>query len=306
MQISNWPAFIASRAAALKAVMIDEGTKRKPLYPALLSVEPLDGNRVEMRTVTGIGMMQPVVGEKASNITAQEMVNRFSKVFTYVWYATKMEFTKPFLMDDMDRFGSQYARQIPKAGHNTEEYISALLFYGMTDATNYPTPDGKAWAADDHPLYANDIGGAVTYDNYVNATFGEDSLVTAMVMADSFVDDRGYPEVLTPSILLCVPALWPEVVRVLDSQLRNNTADNDLNLFQGTYNLTPVRWHFLGALSTTYWAVICKEHGGKFMRRQGLQTDTNTNFEDYSFTAKGDLMFSVGVLHFKGFVGGSL
>jgi hypothetical protein len=284
--------------------MVDAGRRIPEIWRSIFNVENTDRYIVERRSIAGIGLMQKIETDIPPTWPYQDLINRFPKTYTQVWYGTGMQFSKPFIKWEMDDLGAQRGVQLVKAAKATMEFYCAdQLINKFSTAAAYVCPDAAALASDSHPLYDNQIGGAVTYDNKIDATLDHDTLVDAMVMMDMTPDDRGFPEMRTATRLVVHPTLGPLASEILNSIQRSDTPDNAINVLNRDYNLRIVPWHYY--LSTSQWDVLSNDHELNVLVGQAIESRATTDFDDESIKAKVDAMWAVGNNGWRGFIGGN-
>jgi hypothetical protein len=107
---------------------------------------------------------------------------------------------------------------------HTKEIKGANILNNAT--TSSVGGDGKTLLATDHPL-----GGGGTASNKLStaADLSETSLESLLIQISTAVDDRSIPIALTGQKLIVPPQLVFVAERILKSNLRPATADNDIN-----------------------------------------------------------------------------
>ena len=120
--------------------------------------------------------------------------------------------------------GAKYARALARSMQHTKEIKGANIFNNAT--TTSLGGDGQALLDGSHPL-----GGGGTASNIlaVPADLSETSLETLLVQFSTAVDDRSIPIALSGRKLAVPPQLVFIAERILKSNLRPGTADNDIN-----------------------------------------------------------------------------
>ncbi len=120
--------------------------------------------------------------------------------------------------------GAKYARALARSMQHTKEIKGANIFNNAT--TTSLGGDGQALLDALHPL-----GGGGTASNILAtpADLSETSLETLLVQISTAVDDRSIPIALSGRKLAVPPQLVFIAERILKSNLRPGTADNDIN-----------------------------------------------------------------------------
>jgi len=120
--------------------------------------------------------------------------------------------------------GAKYARALARSMQHTKEIKGANIF--NTATTTSLGGDGQALLDPLHPL-----GGGGTASNILGtpADLSETSLETLLVQISQAVDDRSIPIALSGRKLAVPPGLIFIAERIIKSNLRPGTADNDIN-----------------------------------------------------------------------------
>jgi hypothetical protein len=120
--------------------------------------------------------------------------------------------------------GAKYARALARSMQQTKEIKGANIFNNAT--TTSTGGDGVALMNGSHPL-----GGGGTASNILGtpADLSETSLETLLVQISTAVDDRSIPVALSGRKLAVPPQLVFVAERIIKSNLRPGTADNDIN-----------------------------------------------------------------------------
>jgi len=120
--------------------------------------------------------------------------------------------------------GAKYARALARSMQQTKEIKGANIFNNATGTS--VGGDAVSLLNASHPL-----GGGGTASNILGtpADLSETSLETLLVQISTAVDDRSIPVALSGRKLAVPPQLVFIAERILKSNLRPGTADNDIN-----------------------------------------------------------------------------
>lgn len=118
------------------------------------------------------------------------------------------------------------AKELIKAHKTRKDIACAEVFNNAFSGTTYG--DGVVLCSNSHPVQA---GGNL--DNLLTLDFDHDSFEQAEILIDAMVNDDGLIADYMPKSILIPYQLKQEVDRVLKSQLRPGTADNDINIHSG-------------------------------------------------------------------------
>lgn len=171
------------------------------------------------------------------------------------------------------------------AFHQAKEREGAAVFNNAFTYNSATGGDGKALCATDHPY----DGGAWANRPSTDYDLNEGSLLSAQVaIRSNFVNERGL-KIYARSKLLVVPnALQPVAIRLLKSELRPGTANNDVNaiLHMDEEGLTKMTvYDYL--TSSRAWFIKTNIEGLIHLERVGYETDMQPDFDTDSLKVKG-------------------
>jgi len=178
--------------------------------------------------VSGFGAA-PVKSEGAS-AEFDEGKEGWSSRYTHETIALQFVITEEAIEDNLYMsMGAKYAKALSRSMQHTKEIKGASIFNNSFNAA-YKGGDGKSLLALDHPL----LGGGV-YSNKLAtpADFSEAALEEVLIQIRKAKDDRGIPLALSAQDVIVPPELQYIVYRILDSNMRPGTADNDVNAVKG-------------------------------------------------------------------------
>jgi hypothetical protein len=141
--------------------------------------------------------------------------------------ALAFSITEEAIEDNLyDRLGSRYTRALARSmAHSKQVKAASVLNTAFTGGAT-AGGDGVALCATDHPLTS---GGTFANEPATAADLNETSLEDALINIAGFVDERGLKVALRGMKLLIPRQLQFVAERLMVSNLRVGTADNDTN-----------------------------------------------------------------------------
>lgn len=124
----------------------------------------------------------------------------------------------------------RYARAIGRSMAQTKELKGASILNNAFTAGAYAGGDGVALASTSHPI------GLYTNSNYAAVDLTESALDAMFVQMSGWLDSGGKKINMRPKALVIPPALMSTAARLLKTEKRVDTANNDIN-FVRTENL---------------------------------------------------------------------
>ena len=174
--------------------------------------------------VSGFGAA-PVKAEGAS-AAFDEGQEAWTSRYTHETIALQFAITEEAIEDNLYMsMGAKYAKALSRSMQHTKEIKGAAIFNNAFDS-GFKGGDAKELLATDHPLAG---GGEFSNELATPADFSETALEDILIQIRKIEDDRGIPMALSPNMVVIPPELEYIACRVLDSNLRSGTADNDVN-----------------------------------------------------------------------------
>lgn len=178
----------------------------------------------------------------------------------------------------------------------TKETLGAAVLNNGFNSS-FPIGDGQAVFSTGHP-----IDGATVANTFsVQADLNETSLQDAIVGVQRFRDQAGLRKPVKPKKLIVPPELQWTANRLLNSQFRTDTANNDISAI---YNLNSVPQGYrvnLYLTDTNSWYLMTDANSGfKYYERESIDTDVYQDFDTDNLKAKAIERYSFGVSNFRG------
>lgn len=191
-----------------------------------------------------------------------------------------------------DSLSSRYTKALARAMAYTKQVKAAnILNNGFNSAFVYG--DGQPLFSTAHPLVS---GGTNSNTPSTAADLNETSLESAVIQIAAWTDERGLLIAAKPVKLIVPPALMFVATRLLETELRVGTTDNDLNALKnngsipGGYTVN----HFL--TDTNGWFLTTDVPNGlKHFVRVPLATSHDGDFDTGNIRYKARERYSFGV-----------
>ena len=188
-----------------------------------------------------------------------------------------------------------------------ESFQQTKEIYGaniLNTATTYNASiggDGKALCATDHPI----DGGTVANKPAVQVDLNEASLLNGMIsVRTNFKDQAGLKVFARARKLVVPPQLEPVAIRLLKTELRPGTADNDVNAIMTTAGGLPESYMVNDFLTSQYaWFLLTNIDGLSYMERVKFETDMQVDFVTDNLLVKGYERYSFGYYNWRSIYG---
>lgn len=234
-------------------------------------------------------------------ITYEDMGERYS--YTYIHQGVGLGFvmTKFAIRDNLykTQFGPN-TRALKYSMVQTKEVYGAAVLNNAFDTTNYPGGDAVSLCNTSHPI---DVG-LVANTPTVQAELNESSLQDAVVGIRRFRDAAGLRNLVKAERLIIAPENQWVAQRLLHSELRVGTSDNDVNALRQLGSV-PGGFRCNDFLTNTKaWFVItnCPD-GLKYFQRDPLEISSDVDFQTDNLLTKATERYSFGWSNFRGIWG---
>jgi phage major head subunit gpT-like protein len=152
--------------------------------------------------------------------------------------------------------------------------------------------DGQALLSANHPVDTGVYANAPT----IAADLNEATLLTGMIaIRRSFVDQAGLKFYARAKKLVVPPELEPVAIRLLQTELRPGSGDNDVNAIRSTSGGLPEGYIVNDFLTSPYaWFLLTNIKGLAYMERVPFETDMQVEFTTDNLLVKGYERYSFG------------
>ena len=160
-------------------------------------------------------------------------------------------------------------------------------------SSSFPGGDGKELIATDHPTVQ---AGTQSNEPSTAADLSESSLENAIISIGGFADDRNIPVAVQARKLVIPKELAFTAKRILKSELRVGTADNDVNALNsmGMFPEGYVVNHYLTDTDAFFILTDLTNTGLKMFQRRPLKTSMEPDFETGNMRFKASERYSFG------------
>jgi hypothetical protein len=171
------------------------------------------------------GFANAQVKPEGSGVTFDNAQETFTARYTHNTIALAFAITEEAIEDNLyDRLASRYTKALARSMANTKQVTAANVLNNAFSAS-YPGGDGVALLATNHPTIAG------TFKNTLStaADLNETSLEQALIDINALTDERGLKIAARGIKMIVPPELQFTAERLMKSNQRTGTADNDTN-----------------------------------------------------------------------------
>jgi len=238
------------------------------------------------------GFSAAPVKNEGSAIAYDNAQEAWTTRYNHETIALGFSITEEAIEDNLyDSLSARYTKALARAMAYTKQVkAAAVLNNGFNSA--YVGGDGVSLFSASHPLIS---GGTNSNTPATQADLNETSLEAAVIQIAGWTDERGLLIAAKPRKLIVPPALMFVATRLLETELRVSTADNDINALKnngsipGGYTVN----HFL--TDTNAWFLTTDvPNGMKHFVRMPLQNSMDGDFDTGNVRYKARERYSFG------------
>ena len=271
-------------------------------YEEIFSIEDSQRAFEEEVLITGFGSA-PVKteGQGVAFDTASE---GFTARYTHETLSLAFALTDESVEDNLyDSLGRRYVKALARSMANTKEVKGADVLNNAFN-TSFAGGDGQPLISTAHPLAG---GGTLANRATTMSDLNETSLEDALIDISTFTDDRGLTISVQATKLVIPPQLTFVADRILNSQQRVGTADNDVNAIRNT-GVLPGGYtvnHYLTDPDAFFILTSVTEAGEglKMFQRTPMETSMEPDFSTGNIRYKARERYSFGFSDWRGIYG---
>jgi len=278
----------------LNAIFSQEYKQYENEHEAFYDKDTSDRSFEEELKIAGLGAA-PVKAEGQS-IQYDQGQEAYNVIYRHETVGLAFSLTEEAVEDNLyASLSKRYSKMLARSMAYTKQVKAAFLLNVAYTSTSYAAGDGGAIC----DVHATVLGGSNT-NEFTDATdLSEASLEQATINMSKFVDERGLLIAVQPRKLIIPVDLQFEACRILDSQLRVGTADNDISAIY--HNSTIPEGYAVNHYLTDAdnWFLFNDiPDGFKHFVRVPLQTGMDGDFNTGNVRYKARERYSFGVSDF--------
>ena len=234
------------------------------------------------------------VKNEGSAISYDNAQETFTARYNHETIAMGFAITEEAMEDNLyDSLSARYTKALARAMAYTKQTKAAFPLNNGQSTGSYQSGDGVTLFNTAHPLAS---GGTNSNTPSTATDLNETSLESAVIQIAKWTDQRGLLIAARPRRIVVPPDLMFVASRILDSELRPSTADNDINAIKNNGTI-PEGYkvnHYL--TDTNAWFVITDvPNGMKHFERAAMTTSMDGDFNTGNVRYKARERYSFGV-----------
>jgi hypothetical protein len=237
------------------------------------------------------GFSAAPVKNEGSAIAYDNAQEAFTARYTHVTIAQGFSLTEEAIEDNLyDSLSARYTKALARSMAYTKQVRAASVLNG--GFTTSVGGDGVPLFATNHPLVS---GGTNSNRPTTGADLNETSLEAAVIQIAQWTDERGLLIAAKPKKLIVPPQLQFVATRLLETELRVGTTDNDINALKNNGSI-PEGYTVNNYLTDVNAWFLCTDvpNGMKHFVRTPLSNSMDGDFDTGNVRYKSRERYSFG------------
>jgi hypothetical protein len=249
------------------------------------------------------GFANANVKVEGSGVAYDEAQETYTARYTHDTLALAFSITEEAIEDNLyDRLASRYTKALARSMSNAKQVKAVTpLIDGLPSTDSYDSGDGVSLFNTAHTTVS---GTNVKNTLTTQADLNETSLEQALIDIAAFTDERGL-RVAARGVKMIIPSANQfNAERLMKSQGRTGTADNDINAV-ASMGMIPQGYRVNNFLtdSDSWYIITDVPNGMKMFQRAALKTAMEGDFDTGNVRYKARERYSFGVSDFRGIFG---
>ena len=248
------------------------------------------------------GFANASVKPEGSGVVFDNAQETYTARYTHETIALAFAITEEAIEDNLyDRISSRYTKALARSMSNAKQ-VKAVepLINGLPGTATFKSGDGVALFSTAHPTVAGTFANTLQTQADLNETSLEQSLIDIAAMTD----ERGL-RIAARGVKMIIPSeLQFTAERLMKSQGRTSTADNDINAIV-SMGMIPQGYRVNNYLtdSDAFYIITDVPNGMKMFQRAPLKTAMEGDFDTGNVRYKARERYSFGVSDYRGIFG---
>ena len=251
------------------------------------------------------GFANADVKAEGAGVSYDDAQETYTARYTMETIALAFAITEEAIEDNLyDRLSSRYTKALARSMSNAKEVKGAAPLNNGLPAiaagTAFQTGDGVNLFSTSHPTIAGNVANTLQ----TQADLNETSLETALIDIAAMTDERGL-RIAAKGVKMIIPSANQfNAERLMKSQGRTQTADNDINAIN-SMGMIPQGYRVNNFLTDAdSWYIITDvPNGMKMFSRTPLTTSMEGDFDTGNERYKARERYALGASDFRGIFG---
>ena len=244
------------------------------------------------------GFAQAQVKPEGSGVTFDNAQETYTARYSHETVALAFAITEEAIEDNLyDRLASRYTKALARSMANTKQVKAVNPLINGLPSGSFQSGDGVSLFNTSHPT----VSGTVSNTLATAADLNETSLEQSLIDIAAMTDERGL-KIAARGVKMIIPSeLQFTAERLMKSQGRVGTADNDVNAIV-SMGMIPQGYRVNNFLTDTdaFYIITDVPNGMKYFERSPIKTAMEGDFDTGNVRYKARERYSFGVSDFRG------
>ena len=244
------------------------------------------------------GFAQAQVKPEGSGVTFDNAQETYTARYSHETVALAFAITEEAIEDNLyDRLASRYTKALARSMANTKQVKAVNPLINGLPSGSFTSGDGVSLFNTSHPT----VSGTVSNTLATAADLNETSLEQSLIDIAAMTDERGL-KIAARGVKMIIPSeLQFTAERLMKSQGRVGTADNDVNAIV-SMGMIPQGYRVNNFLTDTdaFYIITDVPNGMKYFERSPIKTAMEGDFDTGNVRYKARERYSFGVSDFRG------
>ena len=247
------------------------------------------------------GFANAQVKAEGSGVSFDNAQETYTARYSHETVALAFAITEEAIEDNLyDRLSSRYTKALARSMANTKQVKSVNPLINGLPGGSFTSGDGVTLINTSHPTIAGTVSNTLATAADLNETSLEQSLIDIAAMTD----ERGL-KIAARGLKMIIPSeLQFTAERLMKSQGRVGTADNDVNAI-ASMGMIPQGYRVNNFLTDTdaFYIMTDVPNGMKYFERSPIKTAMEGDFDTGNVRYKARERYSFGVSDYRGIFG---
>jgi len=247
------------------------------------------------------GFAQAQVKPEGSGVTFDNAQETYTARYSHETIALAFAITEEAVEDNLyDQISSRYTKALARSMANTKQVKAVNPLINGLPSGSFQSGDGVSLFNTAHPTVSGTVKNTLTTAADLNETSLEQSLIDIAAMTD----ERGL-KIAARGVKMIIPSeLQFTAERLMKSQGRVGTADNDVNAIV-SMGMIPQGYRVNNFLTDTdaFYIITDVPNGMKYFERSPIKTAMEGDFDTGNVRYKARERYSFGVSDYRGIFG---
>lgn len=278
---------------SIRQIFFDRYEQLPQIMPSVFNVDTTDRDSETDSATSGFGKLQQT--DELGALDYEDPVKMYKTVYTPLKYTKGFKVSEELYEDDQHNVIKKMPAALSKSVIYTTEYYAASVFNNAFSTSYTSYGDAKPLCSTGHTRA--DGGTSQSNASATGIVLNETNLETGRVALEKALNDKGEMVNFMADRILVPVDLRKTAEILVNSTMRPATANNDVNVYLGKFNV--IAWRYLSS-TTAWWLMDSSEHLVNWLWRIKPELKNDYNFDAGAALWKVRVRFAYGWSDWRG------